>query len=201
MSKLVGLTGGIGSGKTTVGHMFAALGVPIYNSDTEAKKLMETSTEVKKALIDLLGDRAYRGERLNKTYVSKQVFTTKSLLNKINSIVHPAVRKHFLAWAEHQETVYVIQEAAIIFEIGSQDFYDKTILIMAPKDARIERITKRDAGVSTQDIKARMQNQWEDSEKMKRADYIIENLDLKKTEASVFKVHQELLTLLGKDEF
>ncbi|MGB6151114.1 MAG: dephospho-CoA kinase [Pricia sp.] len=201
MGKLVGLTGGIGSGKTTVALMFAALGVPVYNSDTEAKRLMETSGEVKKALIDLLGNQAYEGQRLNKTYISKRVFATKSLLDKINSIVHPAVRKHFLAWAERQETVYVIQEAAIIFEIGSQDFYDKTILITAPESARIERIKKRDAGLSEEDIKARMRNQWNDSEKMKRADYIIENLDLEKTEALVFEVHQELSTLLAQGEF
>lgn len=195
MSKLVGLTGGIGSGKTTVGGMFAELGVPVYNSDTEAKKLMETSMEVKKALKDLLGEKAYTGKRLNKTYISEQIFTTKSLLNSINSIVHPAVRKHFLEWASRQKTAYVIQEAAIIFEIGSQDFYDKTILVTAPENARIKRIKKRNSGVSTQDIKARIQNQWKDSEKIKLSNYVIENLDLKKTEAAVLKVHQALSKL------
>lgn len=193
MSKLVGLTGGIGSGKTTVGGMFAELGVPVYNSDTEAKKLMETSIEVKKALKNLLGEQAYTDERLNKTYISEQIFTTKSLLDRINSIVHPAVRKHFLEWAASQKTGYVIQEAAIIFEIGSQDFYDKTILVTAPENVRIKRIKKRNTEVSTQDIEARIQNQWKDSEKIKLAHYVLENLDLEKTQAAVLDIHQKLL--------
>lgn len=193
MSKLVGLTGGIGSGKTTVGNMFAALGVPVYNSDTEAKALMETSVEVKKALKNLLGEAAYKDERLNKTYISEQVFHNKSLLNTMNSIVHPAVRKHFSAWAKCQKAVYVIQEAAIIFEIGSQDFYDKIILVTAPENVRIERIRERSPEISVKEVKARMQNQWMDSEKMKVSDYVIENLDLKKTQAAVVQVHRTLL--------
>lgn len=201
MTKLVGLTGGIGSGKTTVGNMFAALGVLVYNSDTEAKKLMETSVELKKALKNLLGEAAYKGERLNKTYISEQIFQNKSLLNTMNSIVHPAVRKHFLAWAKCHNTVYVIQEAAIIFEIGSQDFYDKIILVTAPENVRIERIMERNPEFSVEEVKARMQNQWQDSEKIKVSDYVIENLDLKKTQATVVQVHRTLLATPQSDSF
>lgn len=193
MCKFVGLTGGIGSGKTTVGQMFSQLGVPIFNSDTEAKDLMETSIDVINALKDLLGEGAYRKERLNKTYISEQIFSNKFLLDKINAIVHPAVREHFLRWSQSQNTVYVIQEAAIIFEIGSQDFYAKTILVTAPENTRIKRIKKRNVGTSSQAIKARMQNQWNDSEKIELADFIIENIDLKKTETEVLKVHTTLL--------
>jgi len=191
--KYVGLTGGIGSGKTTVGKMFTELGVPVYNSDDQAKQLMETSKTVKKALKTLLGEAAYKDKRLNKTFISEQVFNDKSLLGKLNSIVHPAVRTHFLAWSKQQKAPYVIQEAAIIFEIGSQDFYDKTILVTAPENLRIERIMDRDPQSSPTAIKARMQNQWEDARKIDASDYVIENLDLKTTERQVLNIHRAIL--------
>lgn len=191
--RLVGLTGGIGSGKTTVGKMFSELGVPVYNSDDQAKQLMETSYEVKKALKTILGEEAYKDEKLNKTFISEQVFNDKPLLKKLNSIVHPAVRTHFSAWAERQNTAYVIQEAAIIFEIGSQDFYDKIILVTAPENLRIDRIMDRNPQNSPTTIKARMQNQWEDSRKIDASDYVIENLDLKATESQVLEIHRALL--------
>jgi len=191
--KFVGLTGGIGSGKTTVGKMFAELGVPVYNSDDQAKQLMETSPEVKKGLITLLGEAAYTDESLNKTFISQQVFNNKPLLRKLNSIVHPAVRIHFLEWAERQTMPYVIQEAAIIFEIGSQDFYDKIILVTAPESIRIDRIMKRNPENSPAAIKARMRNQWDDAQKIDASDYVIENIDLKTTERQVLSVHRDLL--------
>lgn len=190
---VVGLTGGIGSGKTTVGSMFEELGVPVYNSDEEAKKLMVTSNEVKQAIIRLLGEKAYPDGKLDKAYISRRIFANESLLLKMNAIVHPAVRKHFLKWAEKQKFPYVIQEAAIIFEIGSQEFYNSIILVTAPKEIRIERIMKRNENTSKKSVEARMQNQWEDSEKIKGSDYVIENLDLVRTRAEVAKVHQALL--------
>ncbi len=130
---LVGLTGGIGSGKTTVAQFFMALGVPVYNSDTEAKRLMETSEELKSAIKGILGEEAYDEQRLNKTHISQLVFNDRKLLNKLNGIVHPAVRTDFSTWAEQQKAPYVIQETALIFEIGSADFYDKIILVTAPE--------------------------------------------------------------------
>ena len=193
MSKRIGLTGGMGSGKTTVGLMFADYGVPVYNSDTEAKKLMETSVDVRKELKNLLGDEAYTDKRLNKTYISERIFSDTSLLQKMNSIVHPAVRKHFLVWAASQKAVYVIQEAAIIFEIGSQDFYDSIVLVTAPENTRIKRIKSRSAKNTTRDIKARMRHQWQDDEKIKGSDYVIENVILQNTRAAVLEVHRKLL--------
>lgn len=190
---LVGLTGGIGSGKTTVAQFFTALGIPVYNSDTEAKKLMETSHKVKNAIKRLLGEEAYQGQSLNKTYISQQVFKDRPLLDKLNGIVHPAVRTDFLAWAEQQNAPYVIQEAALIFEIGSEDFYDMIILVTAPETIRIDRIMERDPDSTSENIKARMRNQWSDSQKTDASDYIIENLDLEKTESQVLKVHRALL--------
>lgn len=193
--KYVGLTGGIGSGKTTVGKMFTELGVPVYNSDHQAKQLMETCPTVKNALQTLLGEAAYHGERLNKTFISKQVFNDKSLLEKLNSIVHPVVRTHFLEWSKQQKATYVIQEAAIIFEIGTQDFYDKMIVVTSPENIRIKRIMDRDSQSSPTAIKARMQNQWEDAQKIDASDFVIKNLDLKTTERQVLKIHRALLDI------
>lgn len=190
---IVGLTGGIGSGKTTVGTLFEELGVPVYNSDEEAKKLMATSSKVKQAIIRLLGKEAYADGKLDKTYISGRIFADESLLVKMNAIVHPAVRKHFLKWVEKQKFPYVIQEAAIIFEIGSQEFYDRIILVKAPKEIRVERIMKRNKYASKESVEERMQNQWEDAKKIKGSDYVIENLDLVQTRAEVVKVHQALL--------
>ena len=190
--KYVGLTGGIGSGKTTVAKMFLKLGVPVFNSDEQAKKLMENSAALKGELKTLFGEEVFKNEKLDKTLVSEQVFNNKFLLEKLNAIVHPAVRTHFLKWSKLQKAAYVIQEAAIIFEIGSQDFYDKIILVTAPENLRIERVLIRDPQNSPTAIRARMQNQWGDAQKIDSSDYLIENLDLKTTECEVLKIHSAL---------
>ena len=119
---IVGLTGGIGSGKTTVANMFRELGVPVYNSDAEAKNLMNFSEKIKKEIQGLLGEQSYHKGELNRDYVAKEVFADKGLLKTLNGIVHPAVREHFLDWSKRQKTQYVVQEAAIIFENGNREF-------------------------------------------------------------------------------
>ncbi|MFK7812490.1 MAG: dephospho-CoA kinase [Maribacter sp.] len=189
---IVGLTGGIGSGKTTVASFFKELGVPIYNSDKEARKLMRTSKKVKKAIIELLGENAYKGKRLNKTHISNQIFNNKKLLQKLNSIVHPAVRKHFMKWKKKQDAAYVIQETALIFENNSQDFYDKIILVVAPKQQRILRVSARD-GISDGQVENRLKNQLEDDQKIPLAHYVIDNTELSKTKKQVEELNIALL--------
>ncbi len=191
---IVGLTGGIGSGKTTVAKFFVELGVPVYNSDKEAKKLMKSSKKVKKAIIELLGENAYEGKRLNKIYISDKIFKNKSLLTELNSIVHPAVRKHFLRWTKRQDSPYVIQETAIIFENSGQDFYDKIILVTAPEEERIQRVMAR-SGISKKAILARLKNQWLDIKKEPLSDYVIVNLKLTKTKIKVEEVHNAILDI------
>ncbi|MEO0526182.1 MAG: dephospho-CoA kinase [Bacteroidota bacterium] len=191
---IVGLTGGIGSGKTTVGKMFKELGVPVYNSDVEAKRLMHASKEVKKAIIGLLGSEAYKGEELNKKYISDTVFKDAELLQKLNDIVHPAVKNHFKGWVKKQISPYVIQETALIFENSSQEFYDKIVLVTAPQNIRIQRVTKRD-GVSKKNVMERIKNQLKDTEKIKLSDFVIKNTKLEKTKLIVRQVHSELLNL------
>ena len=190
--KIVGLTGGIGSGKTTVARMFAALGIPVYNSDERAKELMVTSEELVNQIKSLLGEEAYSGSDLNREYIAGKVFLDKALLNALNDLVHPAVRDDFRNWASIQKTPYVIQEAAILFENGAHEYFDQMILVTAPKMIRLQRIMERD-NVSEDHILARMNHQWEDERKIALSDYIIENIDLEKTEATVAEIHAELL--------
>ncbi|MBU2946117.1 dephospho-CoA kinase [Zobellia uliginosa] len=190
---IVGLTGGIGSGKTTVAKMFADLGVPIYNSDERAKTLMQKSPELISAIKVLLGEEAYQDGKLDRGYVSKQIFNTKELLEGLNAIVHPAVRKDFTRWADEQTSDYVIQEAAIIFEIGSQDFYDFIILVTAPKETRINRVMLRDESSTVDSIRARMKNQWDDDKKIESSDYVIQNENIDQTKVKVLDVHHDIL--------
>lgn len=190
--KIVGLTGGIGSGKTTVAKMFEALGVPVYIADKEAKELMNKSPYLRQKLIDLLGEEAYDETGLNRPFVASKIFQNKHLLEKINEIVHPEVRKHFHEWLKKQSAVYVIKEAAIIFEQNMQSQYDKVILVTADKQQRIKRVLKRDHTTS-QKINAIMENQLDDSEKIKLADYVLENTDLVETQKKVETLHKTLL--------
>ncbi len=190
--KIIGLTGGIGSGKTTVAHMFRALGVPVYNSDERARELMATSEELRKQIKGLLGEEAYDGASLNRGYIAGRVFVNKELLTELNQIVHPAVRDDFKNWVKEQQSPYVIQEAAILFENDAYHKFDKMILVTAPKKMRLERIMLRDQ-TSEDSIMARMNHQWEDEKKIALSDYVIENIDLQKTEATVTAIHKELM--------
>ena len=142
--KIVGLTGGIGSGKTTVAHMFASQGIPVYNSDERAKELMVSSKELVNGIKSLLGEDAYTEDELNRGYVARRVFTDKALLQSLNDLVHPAVRNDFDDWTSEQNAPYVIQEAAILFENGAYEKFDSMILVTAPKMLRLKRIMQRD---------------------------------------------------------
>lgn len=194
---VVGLTGGIGSGKSTVAKIFRQLGVPVYDSDSQAKELMVSSPGLKAAIIELLGAGAYQGEVLDRAYVASRVFRDRELLQKLNALVHPAVREHFLQWTLAQDTAYVIQENALIYESGQQDRYDHTILVTAPRELRLERVVKRD-GTDPGAVLERMDNQMEDDLKIGLADFYIENLDLAATTEQVRELHIRLLALAAK---
>lgn len=189
---IIGLTGGIGSGKTTVGKMFQELGVPVYNSDIRAKKLMNSSKKIRKELIELFGEKAYIEKELNRAFIAEKVFKDKLLLEKLNAIVHPKVRKDFLKWSKKQSFGYVIQETALLFENSAQDLYHAVILVTAPTELRIERILKRDQS-SRQQVLSRINNQLDDKEKINLADYIIENIDLDQTAQKVLDLHKRIL--------
>ena len=198
MKTLVGLTGGIGSGKTTIANFFKELGVPIYIADTEAKALMNRSKVIKRKLIALFGDNAYQNGKLNRDFLSKQIFNNKDLLQKMNAIVHPKVASHFKRWVKKQEAPYVISEAAILFENGSYKKYDYIITVTAPEEVRLKRVISRDNS-SKEKVKSVMNNQWKDEEKIKLSDYVIQNINLEEAKAQVLQIHQNLLQKLQKD--
>jgi len=189
--KIVGLTGGIGSGKTTVAKLFSELGVPIYIADIEAKKLTDSSKVIRRKLIALLGEDAYLGSKLNRKFVADKIFNNKSLLDAVNAVIHPKVAAHFKKWVSKQNAAYVIKEAAILFENGSYKNCDLVILVTAPKKIRIARVMARD-NTSKTEIEQRMSNQWSDEKKKKLADIIIENIDLKTTRKEVESIHKSL---------
>ncbi|MGB5264213.1 MAG: dephospho-CoA kinase [Lutimonas sp.] len=192
--KIVGLTGGIGSGKSTVAKMFQDLGVPIYNSDFEAKRIMRDSLEIKNGLIDLFGEQVFDKGELNRRYLASLVFNNPPLLAQLNELVHPAVANDFGKWISRQNAEIVMQESALIFENGKEDKFDAIILVTAPKEMRIERLKKRDHS-SSQEIDSRMKNQLDDKEKISRADYVIENIDILETERKVNEVFLALLSV------
>lgn len=189
---VVGLTGGIGSGKSTVSGMFKDLGVPVYDSDSEAKRLMTTSAELKKAIIELLGKRAYDGKILNRSFIANQIFENPETLQKLNKIVHPAVRTDFLEWTEIQEAPYVIQETALIFENEAQENYDYVILVTAPEDLRLQRVMERDEA-SKEEVLNRMRNQMSDDKKVALSNFCIDNINLEITKKRVAELHQRLV--------
>lgn len=189
---IVGLTGGIGSGKTTVAKQFAALGVPVYIADKEAKKLMKRSKIIKRKLIQLFGNEAYINDELNKPFIANIIFNDKTYLGKMNAIIHPRVKKHFEKWTLKQEFAYVIKEVAILFENDGYKACDYVITVTAPIDLRMERLLKRD-NTTKDNIKAIMKNQWTDEEKTKLSDFVIKNIELKNTKNQVLKIHKQLL--------
>ena len=190
--KVVGLTGGIGSGKTTVLSMFLDLGVPVYIADIEAKKLTNTSKVIRKKIIALLGKNSYLKTEINKKYVADMIFNDDELLKKVNKIIHSKVAHHFKKWVDKQNGVYCIKETAILFESASYKLCDYTILITSPKEERLKRVKNRDQ-LTRKEIENRMNNQWSDIEKSQLADVVIENVHLKNTQKKVEEVHLFLL--------
>ena len=198
MKTLVGLTGGIGSGKTTVANFFKELGIPVYIADTEAKALMNRSIVIKRKLIALFGENAYQDGKLNREYLSQKIFNDKDLLQKMNAIVHPKVASHFKRWVKKQDAPYVISEAAILFENGSYKKYDYIITVTAPEHVRLKRVMSRDNS-SEKKVKSVMDNQWKDAEKIKLSDFVIQNINLEEAKAQVQQIHKKLLQLVHKD--
>lgn len=194
--KIIGLTGGIGSGKTTVAKMFRELGVAVYIADDEARVLTNRSKGIRKQLIQLLGEQAYTDQGLDRKYVGGIVFKDAELLEKMNQIIHPEVARHFQGWVQKQEGVYCVKEAAILFENGSYKKCDATILVTAPVEVRLQRVTERDA-TSKEAVLERMDHQWSDERKIKLADFIIENSTLQNTKDQVLKLHENLSLMAG----
>ena len=171
----VGITGGIGSGKSTICNFFSLLGIPVFNADNEAKKIMNESLLVRSKMMMLFGKDIYLpNQDIDRKKLASIIFNSPSLLQKVNSIIHPEVRNYFNEWCNEQESPYIVHEAAILFESGFYKIMDYTILITAPENQRIERIMQRDKSTYEQ-IKKRISKQWTDEKKIKLADFTINN--------------------------
>jgi dephospho-CoA kinase len=197
MTKIVGLTGGIGSGKTTVAEMFKSFGVPVYNADEEAKILMQNSDAIKHELIDLLGESCYTDGQLNRSYIASQVFANQRLLEKINAIVHPKVATHFEEWYSNQNTPYVIKEVAILFETKSQHLFDFIITVTAPIETRIQRVMDRDQKTK-KEVMSVINNQLPDFEKINQSNFVIYNNIFSEIESKSLFIHNDIINRLNK---
>jgi dephospho-CoA kinase len=191
----VGITGGIGVGKSVVARIFAVLGVPIYDSDSRAKLLMEQNAELVKAICSSFGKESYIDGMLNRRFLADQVFNDESKIKILNSLVHPAVGKDFATWtARHTQHTYVIKEAALLIESGSYKELDELILVDAPIETRIERVLKRDHQRSRKEILSIMAKQMSTEEKKGYITYEIQNDGTRSLISRVVGLHKELLT-------
>lgn len=190
----VGLTGGIGSGKSVVARIFATLGIPVYYADEAARRIQEEDPRVREQIIDLLGEQAYLQGKLNRPFIAGIVFNDEKKLEQLNAIVHPATIRDAEQWLVSQTSPYAIKEAALIFESGSQRDLDFIIGVTAPLSLRIRRTMTRD-GVTEEAVKRRMEKQINDKIKMRLCDAVIVNDEQQLLVPQVLELHQKLLSL------
>jgi dephospho-CoA kinase len=190
--KKIGLTGGIGSGKSTIAEIFKILNVPVYNSDERAKVLMNKNHQLIKEITQIFGTSIYQDGALNRAELGAIVFKNPELLKRLNAVVHPAVGNDFNEWCALQNTHYVIKEAAIIFETGIEKSLDGVIAVTAPETLRMQRVMQR-PGMTEALIKDRMKNQFSSVELEKRANWVIKNDETELVIQQVLRIHEELM--------
>lgn len=192
---VLGITGGIGSGKSTVSELFRLLGVPVYIADVESKRLVASSPIIREKLIKLFGKELYKENVLNKALLASHIFNDKNKLDLVNSIIHPEVEKDFGEWvARNEQCAVVAQEAAILFESGFDRLMDKIVTVYTPMEDRIKRVMKRD-GIASQLVLERIKNQMPDEEKVKLSDYVVVNDGT----LSLIQQVQDILHYITKD--
>lgn len=191
----VGLTGSIGSGKSTIAGVFRVLGIPVYVSDDEAKKILDRPDIVDLVVNKFGKDVTGPDGLINRKSLATEVFTDGEKLRWLNSVIHPRVREHFSVWIETQSNVpYILQEAAIIYESGFSTFFDKIIVVAAPVEERISRVIKRDT-MTRQEVLDRLNKQWPEEKKLEQADYVIFNGDHSQAIPQVLEVHDHLCSI------
>ena len=190
----VGITGGIGSGKTTAAKVFEVLGIPVYYADEAAKRLMNEDENLKEKITTQFGNQVYKDERLDRKYLSEIVFNNPEKLALLNALVHPATLKDAERWMQKQLTPYAIKEAALIFESGAQQHLDYVIGVTAPAPLRIHRTIQRD-GVTRKEVVARMDKQMDDTIKMKLCNFVIKNDEQEMMLPQIIELHEKLLQL------
>lgn len=193
----LGITGGIGSGKTTVCRVFNVLGIPVFSADFEARRIQNTDIEIRAKINSLAGKDLYRTGTLNRAELAKLIFNNRELLEKVNSVVHPAVFKYFFEWEAQQPAPYVIMEAAILFESGASKLVDRILTVVTPVNERIERVI-RSNNMTRDQVIERINNQIDDETRMKKSDYIIYNSENDMIIPGILGVHEEMMDLANK---
>jgi dephospho-CoA kinase len=193
----IGLTGGIGSGKSTVAAIFEVLGIPVYYADEAARKIMNEDPELKASIIRHFSERSYKDGKLDRNYLGRLVFGNREKLRLLDSLVHPATIKDGDEWMRKQTTAYAVKEAALIFESGVNKHLDYIVGVYAPKSLRIRRTMERDH-ISEEEVLKRMRNQMNEEEKMKLCDFVIHNDEQQAVLPQVMELHQQLLKLAKK---
>jgi dephospho-CoA kinase len=193
----IGLTGGLGSGKSTIAKIFEVLGIPVYYADIEAKRIMNSDCQLKSEIVKHFGEQAYVDDQLNRPYLASIVFDNKEKLSLLNSLVHPATIRDSKEWINRQTTPYAIKEAALIFESGSQEYLDYVIGVSAPAHLRIQRAMHRD-NLSRGQVQQRMSKQIEEVIKMHLCDFVIYNDEVKPVIPQVLELHKKLSALAKK---
>ncbi|MFO7573882.1 MAG: dephospho-CoA kinase [Bacteroidales bacterium] len=188
----VGVSGGIGSGKSSVCKVFGTLGIPVFEADEEARKITESDEGVKKSLCEIAGTDLYISGSLDRKLLASLIFNNRSMLKEVNRLVHPMVFQAFGEWAGKQDAPYVIMEAAILFESGAYNLVDKTIVVTAPDEERLERVSSR-SGMTISEVSERMRNQHSQDELAGRADYVIKNGDKDLILPAIIEIHKDLL--------
>lgn len=189
----IGITGGIGSGKSTVSSIFKVLGIPVFDADTYAKSIMQTDEILKKAVIELLGESSYQNGQLNRKWIADIVFKDPTQLEKLNALIHPATIRAGEEWSARQNSPYTIKEAALFFESGSAEGMDYIIGVYAPQHIRMNRVMQRD-GISREEVLHRMKRQIQEEVKMRLCDFVIINDDQHLLIPQVLQLHQNFIT-------
>lgn len=188
----IGITGGIGSGKSTVAKIFSSLGIPVYDADRAAKRLVLTDLAMRRNIIEHFGETSYVNGQYNKQHIANIVFNDKEKLELLNSIIHPATILDANNWFSRQNAPYALKEAALIFESSSQGNLDYVIGVFAPEDIRIQRTIEREEGISREQVKSRINKQMNEDEKMNRCDFVIDNSGSVSVITQVLEVHVNL---------
>ncbi len=194
----IGLTGGIGSGKTTVAQIFEVLSIPVYYADNAAKHLMNNNPELKSQIVSAFGTESYKDGKLDNAYLAKIVFSNEDKLALLNSYVHPITLQDSLIWMQNQRAPYAIKEAALIFEANLDTYLDYIIGVFAPQHVRIERVKKRDH-ISEDLILSRIKQQMNEEEKMKLCDFVVINNDTRALLPQILEIHKTLLARIPKE--
>ncbi len=190
---IIGLTGGIGSGKSTIANIFQFLNIPVYEADSASKKLIDEDSLLQSELVKLLGADIIEEQRINRPLMAQRIFGDKEILAQTNALIHPAVARDFAKWHRgHLGVAYIIREAAILFESGSYQDCNKVIVVTAPKEMRVSRVMERNS-ITREEVLQRMSNQWSDEKKLSRADYVIYNDHKQSVIKQVLTIHEDII--------